>query len=83
MKEEYDFSKGKRGAVIPNNGKTRITMWLDDDVLEEFRDKSDQQGIGYQTLINQSLRIFLETGKPLDEGTLRRIIREEMHSEAA
>ena len=83
MKEEYDFSKGQRGAVIPNKGKTRITMWLDDDVLEAFRARSDQQGIGYQTLINQTLRTFLETGKPLDETLLRQIIREEMHKEAA
>ena len=83
MKEEYDFSKGKRGPVISNNGKTRITMWLDDDVLEAFRNRSDQQGTGYQTLINQTLRTYIETGKPLDETTLRRIIREEMHSEAA
>lgn len=83
MKEEYDFSKGQRGAVIPNKGKTRITMWLDDDVLEAFRTRSDQQGIGYQTLINQTLRTFLEAGKPLDETLLRQIIREEMHKEAA
>ena len=64
-------------------GKTRITMWLDDDVLEAFRDRSDSEGIGYQTLINQTLRMFLDTGKPIDEQTLRRVIREEIHSEAA
>lgn len=83
MKEEYDFSKGKRGPVIPNNGKTRITMWLDDDVLEAFRDRSDAEGIGYQTLINQTLRVFLDSGKPVDEKTLRQVIREELHHEAA
>jgi uncharacterized protein (DUF4415 family) len=37
MREEYDFSKAKRGAVIPSPGKTRITIMLDDDVIEHFR----------------------------------------------
>lgn len=37
MRNEYDFSKGKRGAVIPSTGKTRITIYLDDDILPTFR----------------------------------------------
>jgi uncharacterized protein (DUF4415 family) len=62
MQEEYDFSGGQRGAVVPQTGKTRITIYLDDEVLDEFRDRSDATGQGYQTMINQALREFL--GKP-------------------
>jgi uncharacterized protein (DUF4415 family) len=55
MKKEYDFSKGKRGAVIPP-GKTRITIYLDDEVLNRFRLTAEHTGKGYQTLINDALR---------------------------
>jgi hypothetical protein len=41
MKREYDFSKGKRGPVIRQRGKTRITIHLDDEVLEVFRERAD------------------------------------------
>ena len=47
MKKEYDFSKGKRGPVIRQRGKTRITIHLDDDVLEAFRERADAAGRGY------------------------------------
>ena len=56
MRDEYDFSKGKRGAVIPSPGKTRITIMLDDDVIERFRAQAEAEGVGYQTLINSLLR---------------------------
>lgn len=79
MKAEYDLSAGKRGAVLPTNGKTRITIWLDDDVLGAFRERAEAENIGYQTLINQVLRASLASAKPLDEAQLRKIIREEMH----
>ena len=79
MKKEYDFSKGKRGAVIPQVGKTRITIYIDNDVLEEFRDRADTKGRGYQTMINEALREYLsKTSRPVDEKTLRRVIREEL-----
>jgi len=79
MKKEYDFSKGKRGAVIPQPGKTRITIYLDNDVLEEFRERADSQGRGYQTMINDALREFLgKARQPVDARTLRRILREEL-----
>lgn len=79
MKKEYDFSHGKRGPVIPAKGKTRITIYLDDDVLETFRERSDRLGLGYQTLINQTLRNHLANERgPLDEETLRRVLREEL-----
>jgi len=79
MKKEYDFSRGRRGAVIRPRGKTRITIYLDDDVLERFRERADRAGLGYQTLINQALRDHLrEVEPPVNEETLRRILREEL-----
>jgi hypothetical protein len=60
MNKEYDFSKGKRGAVIASPGKTRITIMLDEDVLEAFRKKAEESGRGYQTMINETLRLALD-----------------------
>ncbi|NJK65152.1 MAG: BrnA antitoxin family protein [Microcoleus sp. CSU_2_2] len=81
MKAEYDFSEAKRGAVIPQTGKTRITIYIDDDVLEILRERGDSGGKGYQTIINQALREYLDKAKPpLDEETLRRIIQEELRA---
>jgi uncharacterized protein (DUF4415 family) len=79
MKREYDFSGGKRGAVVPQTGKTRITIYIDDDVLEAFRDRADASGRGYQTMINDALRAYLgKASLPIDEDSLRRLIREEL-----
>jgi uncharacterized protein (DUF4415 family) len=81
MKAEYDFSKGERGAVIPQTGKTRITIYIDDDVLDAFRERADNAGIGYQSMMNKAMREYLANSRPLfDENTLRRVIREEMHA---
>ena len=81
MKKEYDFKKAKRGPVARPKGKTRITIYLDDDVLDSFRQVADEAGRGYQTLINDALRDHLEkSSAPLDEETLRRVIREELKS---
>ena len=80
MKKEYDFSRGKRGALDPvTTGKTRITIRLDDDVLDWFRQQVIEAGGGnYQTLINQALREhILRSREPL-EATLRRVLREEL-----
>jgi len=80
MKKEYDFSQGKRGAVIKARGKTRITIHLDDDVIDAFRTKAEEAGCGYQTLINNALRQHLSnTSQPVDSKTLRRILREELN----
>ena len=85
MRDEYDFSKAKRGAVNPSPGKTRITIMLDDDVIEHFRAQAEAQGLGYQTLINALLRKALASSKkakseskPLTVATLRRVLREEL-----
>ncbi len=79
MKREYDFARGKRGAVVPQTGKTRITIYIDDDILEEFRDRADASGRGYQTMMNDALRAYLgKASLPIDEDILRRVIREEL-----
>jgi uncharacterized protein (DUF4415 family) len=81
MKAEYDFSQGKRGAVIPQTGKTRITIYIDDDVLEAFRDRADNAGIGYQSMMNKAMREYIANTRPLfDENTRRRVIREEIQA---
>ena len=80
MKKEYNFSKGKRGAVRPApKGKTRITIRIDDDILEWFRREVDaSDGGNYQTLINDALREYLnQQQQPLEE-LLRRVVREEL-----
>lgn len=79
MKKEYNFSNAKRGAVVPQKGKTRISIYIDNDVLKEFRAHADAAGYGYQTMINKVLRQHLDKSqRPLDEGLLRRVIREEL-----
>jgi uncharacterized protein (DUF4415 family) len=65
--------------VIKPSGKTRITIYLDDDVLEAFRNRADVSGRGYQTMINDALRVALgQEAQGIDARTLRRIIREEL-----
>ncbi|HMD96464.1 MAG TPA: BrnA antitoxin family protein [Terriglobia bacterium] len=79
----YNFSKGKRGPVLPvPPGKERITIRLDRDVLDYFRDLVERAGGGnYQTMINNALRAYIESAqKPALEETLRRVIREELRS---
>ena len=80
MKKEYDFSKGKRGAVIKSSpGKTRITIRIDDDILEWFRAQVHAAGGGsYQTLMNTALREYMTYKEEPLEDTLRRVIREEL-----
>ena len=82
MKAEYDFSNAVRGAVVPQTGKTRITMYLDDAILEEFRKRADAAGKGYQTMINDALREYLSNDPADLEETLRKVIREEMERAA-
>jgi len=90
MREEYDFSNGKRAKDVPhlarlqseNKGKTRITIMLDNEVLNNFRSKAAQEGLGYQTLINQVLKNYTNPSV-LDEALLRKVIREELKNEKA
>jgi uncharacterized protein (DUF4415 family) len=87
MRKQYDFSKAKRARNIPHlarlqaeaKGKTRITIMLDNDLLMAFRAQAEAEGTGYQTLINQALR-RATSASPVDEATLRRVIREELNA---
>jgi len=82
MKAKYDFSKGKRGAVLPSSGKkVRITIRLDRDIIDWFRSKVEEQGGGsYQNMLNDALRKHMERqDQPLEE-ILRRVVRDELHS---
>jgi uncharacterized protein (DUF4415 family) len=86
MRKEYDFSQAKRAAVVASPGKTRITIMLDDDLIEYFRSKAEAQGTGYQTMINASLRATVADAqakstedRPLTVAALRQVLREELH----
>jgi len=82
MKTEYDFNRGKRGAVEPiSSGKIRITIRLDDDILQWFRDQAEAIGGGnYQTMINDALQVYVQQQREPLEETLRRVVREELSS---
>lgn len=84
MKEEYDFSHGKRGAIDPTPpGKTRITIRLDTDILDWFRNQVNLAGGGnYQTLINHALRQYIQQREEPLEEILRRVVREEIRRAA-
>jgi uncharacterized protein (DUF4415 family) len=80
MRKQYDFSKAKRGRVVRiPKGKTRITIRLDDEVLEWFRKQVDEAGGGnYQSLINDALKAYVQSrDEPLEE-VVRRVVREEL-----
>ena len=80
MKAQYDFTSGKRGPVLKTPaGKTRITIRIDDDLLQWFRKQVHSAGGGsYQTLINAALREYVSTKREPLEATLRRVLREEL-----
>jgi uncharacterized protein (DUF4415 family) len=80
MKKQYNFSEAKRGAVIKvPRGKSRITIRLDDEVLDWFRKQVDDAGGGsYQNLINHALRAYIERSQVPLEAILRRVVREEL-----
>jgi len=85
VRKEYDFSKGVRGPVVtPDPGKVRITIRLDQDVIDWFREQVTAAGGGnYQSLINKALREYIENRSEALEKTLRRIIREELRKKSA
>jgi uncharacterized protein (DUF4415 family) len=86
MKQRYDFSHGKRGRIaVPElepRGKTRITIRLDEDLGDHFLKEAEVSGgaTGYQTLINEALRLHAEGKAPKLEDTLRRVLREEIRA---
>jgi len=81
MRNEYDFSKGERGAVAPLQEKTRITIMLDDDVIDAFQEQAESQGIGYQTAINAALQNAIgKENAPITIEILREVLRGEPHA---
>ncbi len=79
MRDEYDFSKVKRCAVVTTPGKKRITIYLGADVIGTFQEQAEQKGLGDQTLINAALR-EASSKEPVTLDALRRVIREELHA---
>lgn len=85
----FEFSKGKRGRIVPPppepQGKTRITIRIDEELVDYFLKEADKSGgaMGYQTLINDALRQFVEGRAAKIEETLRRIVREEIRAASA
>ena len=80
--KEYDFGKAEQGAVVrPSPGKTRITIRIDTDVLNWFRNQVHEAGGGnYQTLINEALREYIRYRDEVFENVLRKVIREELQT---
>jgi uncharacterized protein (DUF4415 family) len=83
MKKEYDFGQGKRGPVAPAQpGKTRITIRIDTDTLNWFREQVNSRGGGnYQTMMNDALRAYIQHHDKMLEETLRKVIREELRAQ--
>lgn len=80
MRKKYDFSRARRGPVVPGSKvKTRITIRLDDDVVQWFKAEVHKAGGGnYQTLMNHALREYMVNSKEPLEEVLRRVLREEL-----
>ena len=88
MRKEYDFTGAKRAKDVPHlaklqaeaaKGKTRITIFIDDDVLAAFRARAEREGMGYQTLINSALRAAMAPeSAPVTVEALRQVLREEL-----
>jgi uncharacterized protein (DUF4415 family) len=80
--KEYDFEQAEQGAVVELlPGKTRITIRVDTDVLNWFRQRVHETGGGnYQTLINEALREYIQYQDEMFESMLRKVIREELQA---
>jgi uncharacterized protein (DUF4415 family) len=80
MKREYNFSKARRGPLVPRTpGKTRVTIRLDNDILEHFQNLVDRAGGGnYQTPMNDALREYIRGARL--EAVVRAAVREEVRA---
>lgn len=80
MRKKYDFSRGRRGPLVAaTRGKTRITIRIDDDLLEWFRQQVDDAGGGnYQTMMNEALRSYMQTKQEPLEVVVRRVVQDEL-----
>ncbi len=78
MKDHYDFSQGKRGAVAKTT-KEKIAIRLDPEIIDWFKAQVEGGG-NYQSLMNEVLKAHIkQQAEPLED-TLRRVIREEMQA---
>jgi uncharacterized protein (DUF4415 family) len=86
MRKEYDFSNAKKAKEVPHlaklqsentGGKTRITTYLDNDVVEWLKSRGEAEHKGYQTVLNELLRKQLTPEPPISD-VLRKVIREEL-----
>lgn len=59
MRKSCDFHKARRGPIVQQSGRTRVGIYLDDDLLERLRERADAAGHGYQSMITEALREFL------------------------
>jgi uncharacterized protein (DUF4415 family) len=82
MKAKYDFSKGRRGAVMQSSAnKVRITIRLDRDIVDWFRSKVEEQGGGnYQTMLNDAFRNHMGHQEQPLEDIIRRVVRAALHA---
>lgn len=81
MRAEYDFSNGERKALLPTKGKTRISIFIDNAVIEAFRKRAEAAGVGYQTMMNEALKAYLaQEEKPVTQSQLRAILEEVLPS---
>ena len=85
MRKEYDFSAGRRGPVVAaTKGKTRITIRIDEDLIEWFREQVDAAGGGnYQTMINEALRAYIQSKREPFEAVVRRLVKDELRKAKA
>ena len=86
MNPAYDMKDAGRATEVDHlnrlrAGKTRVTVVLDDEVLESLQQSAAMRGLGYQDLIGLAFRENVSR-RPIDEDTLRRVLREELHSAA-
>ena len=75
---DMSVSRAKRGAIVkPEPGKTKISIRLDNAVIEFFRTAVERAGGGnYQTLINDALLEYMHRRSTLD--AVRQVVREEL-----
>ena len=75
---DIDFTHAKRGSVVPSEpGKTKISIRLDNRILDYFRSIVEQAGGGnYQTLINDALMLYIQQQSMLE--VVRQAVREEL-----
>jgi uncharacterized protein (DUF4415 family) len=80
---DIDFSSAKRGPVIPSEpGKTKISIRIDNSVIDYFRAEVERAGTGnYQTLMNDALLAFIQQRSVID--AVRQVVREELSSPRA